>query len=116
MFRGIEHQPSDVAAEAAAQLAFEGGREEAKLGARTTLDVLDAEQELLSARSDLAEALRDEYVAAFAVLSSIGRLTVAGLGVDVEPYDPNANYEKNNDRLFGFERDELTEWKAPAHP
>ena len=63
-----------------------------------------------------AAALRDEYVAAFAVLSSIGRLTVAGLGVDVEPYDPNANYEKNNDRLFGFERDELTEWKAPAHP
>ena len=101
---------------AAAQLAFEGVREEAKLGARTTLDVLDAEQELLSARSDLAAALRDEYVAAFAVLSSIGRLTVAGLGVDVEPYDPNANYEKNNDRLFGFERDELTEWKAPAHP
>lgn len=100
----------------AAQIAFDGVREEAKLGARTTLDVLDAEQELLSARSDLVAAQRDEYVAAFAVLAAIGRLTVAGLGVGVEPYDLNANYEKNNDRLFGFDRDELTEWKAPTHP
>lgn len=101
---------------AAAQLAFEGVREEAKLGARTTLDVLDAEQELLGARSDLVSAERDEYVAAFAVLNALGRLTVAGLGVDVAPYDPNENYERNNDRLFGFERDELTEWKSPVHP
>ncbi|MEL7462471.1 MAG: TolC family outer membrane protein [Pseudomonadota bacterium] len=101
---------------AAAQIAFEGVREEAKLGARTTLDVLDAEQELLGARSDLVSAERDEYVAAFAVLNALGRLSVAGLGVDVAPYDPNQNYEANNDRLFGFERDELTEWKSPVHP
>lgn len=101
---------------AAAQIAFEGVREEAKLGARTTLDVLDAEQELLSARSDLVSAQRDEYVAGFAVLAAIGRLTIAGLGVDAAPYDPNANYETNNDRLFGFDRDELTEWKSPLQP
>ena len=91
-------------------------REEAKLGARTTLDVLDAEQELLNARSDLVSSLRDEYVAGYSVLASIGRLTVQGMGVDVAPYDPGQNYETVNDRLFGFERDELTEWKSPLSP
>lgn len=101
---------------AAAQLAYEGVREEAKLGARTTLDVLDAEQELLNARSDLVSSLRDEYVAGYSVLASIGRLTVQGMGVDVAPYDPGQNYETVNDRLFGFERDELTEWKSPLSP
>ncbi|MEM7544639.1 MAG: TolC family outer membrane protein [Pseudomonadota bacterium] len=101
---------------AAAQVAFEGVREEAKLGARTTLDVLDAEQDLLTARSNVVASLRDEYVAAFALMSALGRLTVNGLGVNVEPYDPNANYEINNARRFGFERDELTKWKTKIAP
>ncbi|MEM7524092.1 MAG: TolC family outer membrane protein [Pseudomonadota bacterium] len=101
---------------AAAQLAFEGVREEAKLGARTTLDVLDAEQELLNARSDLIASLRDEFVAAYSVLSAIGRLTVVALEVDVEPYDPAENYDNVNARYFGFERDELTEWKTDISP
>lgn len=101
---------------AAAELAFDGVKEEAKLGARTTLDVLDAEQELLDARSGLVAALRDEYVSAFGVLSSIGRLTVNQLGVDVQPYDPSVNYEDVNDRFFGFKRDELTTWKTEVSP
>lgn len=100
----------------AAQLAFEGVTEEAKLGSRTTLDVLDAEQELLNARSNLVASERDEYVAAFAVLAAIGRLTVNGLGVNVEPYEPNENYVAVNDRIFGFDKDELTEWKSPLSP
>ncbi len=102
---------------AAAQLAFEGVTEEAKLGARTTLDVLDAEQELLDARTNVVSAERDEYVAAYSVLSAVGRLTVAGLGLtSVEHYDPNENYADVNDRFFGFKRDELTEWKSPIAP
>lgn len=101
---------------AAAQLAFEGVTEEAKLGSRTTLDVLDAEQELLNARSNVVSSERDEYVAAYAVLSAIGRLSVAGLGVNIEPYDPNENYVAVNDKFFGFKRDELTEWKSPLLP
>ena len=65
----------------AAELALEGVRQEAEVGSRTTLDVLDAEQELLDAQVALVRAQRDEYVAAFEVKSAIGRLTVAALGV-----------------------------------
>ncbi|MFV0474804.1 MAG: TolC family outer membrane protein [Pikeienuella sp.] len=109
----IRAQRSQVAA---SQLAYEGVAEEAKLGSRTTLDVLDAEQELLDARTNLVASERDEYVAVYAVLSSMGRLTVAGIGVDVAPYDPNENYEDVNDRFIGFRQDELTEWKGPVSP
>lgn len=101
---------------AAAQLAFEGVREEAKLGARTTIEVLNAEQALLNARTDLVSSLRDEHVAAYSVLSAVGRLTVAQLGAPVAPYDPDENYGEVNDKLFGFERDELTEWKTLTSP
>ncbi|MGG7643786.1 TolC family outer membrane protein [Rhodovulum sp. YNF3179] len=76
----------------AAELAFEGVREEAKLGARTTLDVLDAEQELLTARNDLVQARRDEYVAVYALLSAMGLLTTDHLGLEVAGYDPAAYY------------------------
>ena len=100
----------------AAQLAFEGVREEAKLGARTTIDVLDAEQVLLDARSDLVASLRDEYVAGYNLISAIGALTVADQGIEVEQYNPSLNYNEVNDKLFGFRRDELTEWKANHRP
>lgn len=79
-----------------AEIAYEGVREEAKLGARTTLDALDAEQELLSARSSLISATRNEYVAAYSVLAEMGLLTVEHLGLGVATYDPNVNYEKVN--------------------
>lgn len=101
---------------AANRLAFEGVTEEAKLGARTTLDVLDAEQELLDSRTSLVAALRDEYLAAYAVLAAIGRLTVAQMGVEAELYDPAVNYDNVNDRFFGFERDDLTIWETPVSP
>ena len=78
----------------AAQIAFEGVREEAKLGARTTLDVLDAEQELLFAQTSLISANRDEFVAAYTVLSEMGLLTVKDLKLSVKEYDPDVNYEK----------------------
>jgi outer membrane protein len=78
----------------AAQIAFEGVREEAKLGSRTTLDVLDAEQELLSARSNLVSALRDEQVQGYNVLAEMGQLTASALRLNVDIYDPKANYNK----------------------
>ncbi|SNR25603.1 TolC family outer membrane protein [Puniceibacterium sediminis] len=76
----------------AAQIAFDGVREEATLGARTTLDVLDAEQELLDARASQISASVDEYVAAYAVLFSMGVLTADQLGLKVQQYDPSAYY------------------------
>ncbi|MEM9010229.1 MAG: TolC family outer membrane protein [Pseudomonadota bacterium] len=78
----------------AARIAFEGVREEALLGARTTLDVLDAETELLEAQTTLASAERDEDVAAYALLSAMGKLTVDHLGLNVAEYDPNVNFNR----------------------
>ncbi len=77
----------------AARVAFRGVREEAKLGARTTLDVLDAEQELLNAQANLISADADVYIAAYLVLSSIGQLTAKDLRLNVQTYDPNAYYD-----------------------
>lgn len=76
----------------AATVAFRGVREEAKLGARTTLDVLDAEQELLDARNSLISSQVDEAVAAYAVLASMGLLTAEALQLDVPSFDPEAYY------------------------
>lgn len=75
-----------------AQLAFEGFREEALLGARTTLDVLDSEQELLNARTDQLQAESDAQLAVYRVLAAIGLLTTEHLGLSVERYDPTGYY------------------------
>lgn len=76
----------------AAQIAFDGTREEASLGARTTLDVLDAEQELLDARTTLISAGVDEFIAAYSVLAAIGSLTADSLNLPVQRYDPSVYY------------------------
>ncbi len=81
----------------AAQVAFEGVREEAQLGARTTLDVLDAEQDLLDARANLVSAQVDETVASYQVLQSMGLLTAQNLGLNVQVYDPTAYYNLVDD-------------------
>ena len=65
------------------EIAFDGVQQEAQVGSRTTLDVLDAEQELLDARVTLVGARRNEMVAAYALLSSIGRLSATDLGLVV---------------------------------
>ena len=78
----------------AAQIALEGVQEEARLGARTTLDVLDAEQDVLDAQSNLAAAERDEYVAAYNLISAIGLLSVDHLGLGIETYDPDVNFHQ----------------------
>ena len=81
----------------ASQVAFEGVREEAQLGARTTLDVLDAEQELLDARTSLVDAEVNETVASYSVLQSMGLLTARNLGLNVQDYDPTAYYNLVDD-------------------
>ncbi len=81
----------------AAQVAFEGVREEAQLGARTTLDVLDAEQDLLDARSNLVSTQIDETVATYQILAAMGLLTARNLGLAVQVYDPSAYYDLVDD-------------------
>jgi len=76
----------------AATVAFQGVREEATLGSRTTLDVLNAEQELLDARANRIAAQSDVVIASYAVLSSMGLLTVDHLKLPVQQYDPAAYY------------------------
>lgn len=76
----------------AAQSAFDGIQEEALLGARTTLDVLNAEQELLDARANLISAQVDETVASYGLLAALGLLTAQNLGLNVQIYDPEAYY------------------------
>ena len=76
----------------AARIAFDGVREEATLGARTTLDVLDAEQEVLDAETQRISDEANLYVAAYAVLQSTGRLTAKDLNLGVQRYDPVAYY------------------------
>ena len=84
------------------EIALEGVRQEAEVGSRTTLDVLDAEQELLNSRVDLVRAESNRTVTAYTVLSSIGRLTAQNLQLPVEYYDPAAHYDRVKDKWFGW--------------
>ena len=59
----------------ATEVALNGVREEARVGQRTTLDVLNAQQELVNARVALVTAQRDRVVASFTLLASVGRLS-----------------------------------------
>jgi outer membrane protein len=88
---GVSIEASDLQIRAA-QEAFDGVREEAAAGTRTTLDVLDAEQELLDARNARLQAEARRYVAIYQVLSTMGLLTVEHLQLGVPTYDPEGYY------------------------
>ncbi len=85
----------------AASIALSGVQEEQKVGQRTTLDVLDAQQELLDARVSLVVAQRDSVVASFSVLSAIGWLNEDRLNLPVERYDPTEHYDAVRDKWYG---------------
>lgn len=85
----------------ASEMALAGVEEEAKVGSRTVLDVLDAEQELFDARVNMVRAQHDEMVAAFQVKSALGQMTAEGLALSVEAYDPTAHYEDVRDKWIG---------------
>jgi len=93
---------SSRAAVKAAEIALEGIREEAKVGQRTTFDVLFAQQTLLDARVRLVTAQRDQVVASYAVMASIGRLSAANLQLDVTRYDPTIHFEQVKDQWIGL--------------
>lgn len=85
----------------AAQIALEGVRQEAQVGSRTVLDVLNQEQELLNARVSLVRAQRNEMVAAFQLLAAVGQLTAQQLRLPVEYYNYDAHYRAVRDKWFG---------------
>ncbi len=89
------------AAVRAAEIALNGVREEAKVGQRTTLDVLNAQQALLNVRVQLVTAQRDRVVASYAVLSAVGKLSASNLRLRVSPYDPGVHFNQVKKKLWG---------------
>ena len=84
------------------QIALEGVRQEAQVGARTVLDVLDAEQALLESQVNLVRAQHDEIVAAYSVIAAVGRLTARNLSLSVPLYDAEQHYHDVRDKWFGI--------------
>ncbi|HUZ66761.1 MAG TPA: TolC family protein, partial [Beijerinckiaceae bacterium] len=85
----------------AATIALTGTREEAKVGQRTTLDVLNAQQALLNARVNLVSAQHDRVVGSYNVLAAMGRLSASELGLHVVRYDPTVHFDQVKDKWFG---------------
>ena len=77
-----------------AEVALNGVREEARVGQRTTLDVLNAQQTLVNARVALVTAQHDRVVASYTVLSTVGSLSPQVLGLRTEVYDAMAHYQQ----------------------
>ncbi|MFZ4411365.1 MAG: secretion protein, partial [Paracraurococcus sp.] len=82
--------------------ALDGVQREAIVGSRTTLEVLNAEQELLQNRTDLVRALATLVFQSYTLASSVGRLTAQDLGLAVELYDMTAYYNVVRNRWFGL--------------
>ncbi len=98
---------SSQAAVSAAELSLEGVRAENSIGSRSILDVLNAEQELLSARVQLVTARRNAYVSGFSLLAAMGRAEARDLNLETGGplYDPQVNYDRVRNRVFDWDRD-----------
>ncbi len=95
-------QQSDQVAVNASRTALQGVREEERVGQRTLLDVLNAEQELLDREVQLNATQHDVIVNSYALLSSMGRLSVQDLGVTGTVYDPEVHYQEVRRKWFGL--------------
>ena len=85
----------------ASEIALNGVREEARVGQRTTLDVLNAQQALVNARIALVTAQHDRVVASYTVLNAVGRLSPVTLKLRTSVYDPSVHYHQVRDSWFG---------------
>jgi outer membrane protein len=86
---------------ASAETALNGVREEARVGQRTTLDVLNAQQELVNARTALVTAQHDRVVASYSLLGTVGELNLPKLGINIPLYDPMVHYQQVRDAWIG---------------
>jgi outer membrane protein len=114
---------SDQASVDANRIALAGVREEERVGQRTLLDVLNAEQELLNSEVNLVTTKRNLVVASYNVLSTIGRLNSQELGVSSLVYDPDAHYLEVRSKWFDVNithsdgrREVLDAGAVPAKP
>lgn len=95
---GIQSTEEQVRAN---RIALDGVEQEAQVGSRTTLDVLDAEQELLSSQVDLVNARINLHVAQYDVLAAVGNLNAREMGLGVDYYDPETNYKRVRNKWAG---------------
>ena len=93
---------SQRAAIRASEIALDGVQREAIVGSRTTLEVLNAEQELLNNRTNLVQALATAVLQSYLLASAVGRLTAQDLGLEVDPYDMRAYYNAVRNRWAGL--------------
>ena len=82
-------------------VAERGVARQQSVGERTLLEVLNAQQEQLSAEVSLVTAERDSYVAGLQLQAATGRLSAAELGLGVPLYDPLGHYRATRDRWYG---------------
>ena len=94
---------SAIATVKAAEGALINTREEAKVGLRTTLDVLNAQQALLNARVALVTAQRDRVVSSYAAAGAIGRLSAEELNLNVTYYDVTKHFDEVKDSWFSLD-------------
>ena len=87
------------------EIALDGVNQEAEVGARTILDVLDAEQELFEARVNMVRVKRDEAVALYRLLAISGGMTARELGLSVDYYDAGYHYSLVRDKWYGVDSD-----------
>jgi outer membrane protein len=114
---------SDKVGVDAARTALEGTREEERVGQRTLLDVLNAEQELLDAEVQQVVTKREVIVASFTLLAAIGRLNADELKLTNSVYDPEVHYEEVQRKWWGISTthasgrteilDMMDDWSAP---
>jgi outer membrane protein len=104
----VAHEGAKIAVNAsesevrAAGVALQGVQKEAQGGQRTTIDVLNSQQELTSAKARLIGAQRDRVIASYTLLSAIGRLDVKTLGLNTPDYLPEVHYHQVRDAWHGL--------------
>ena len=86
----------------AAQIALNGVEQEQQVGSRTVLDVLDAEQELLTAQVNLVKAQHDVVVQTYTLRAAVAALTAQQLALPVEVVDIEKHYNETRTRFFGW--------------
>lgn len=86
----------------AAEVALAGVQKEAAGGQRTTVDVLNAQQDLITARARLIGAQRDRVIASYTLLSAVGRLDVKTLNLKTPDYLPEVHYHQVRDAWHGL--------------
>jgi TolC family type I secretion outer membrane protein len=96
--------------------ALDGVKVQAQVGTRTTLDELNAEQELLDAKTDLAKSEHDRTLAVLQIKSAIGELTADALKLPLDPYDPKQYYDDNHAKWVGFGGADKDIYAKPGKP